>query len=145
MEAALSDLQIKKEYIAFRSNPANVKITDQGFCEKQGIAVARLQHIKEIDAGIDITIASREVTDGELSMFLGLLTRLLYEKAFTEKIPVKSLEGLANALVNLMKQRSLETGKPTEIFKIKIDELKKKTPQELNQHLLGLIRHGDRN
>lgn len=137
--------EISSAYIKFRSEPKNIKLKDQYFCNQYGISLATLQKIKDLDPSIESTINGRPVTDDELSGFMGLLTRLCYEKAFAENIPVKSLEGLANALVNLMKQRQLETGRPTEIITIKEDELKKKTPTERYQMLMGYLRRSSVN
>lgn len=134
------DAEIKAAYIAFRSDPKNIKLSEQWFCNKHFIAIASLHSIIAENPDIESTLNSREVTDEELSSFLGSLTRLCYEKAFMENIPVKSLEGLTNALVNLMKHRQLAAGRPTEIISVKEEELKLKTPRERYQLLMGYLR-----
>ena len=66
--------------------------------------------------------------------------RAALDKVITEGASVKSVEGLLNALVAYMKQRALDAGRPTEIIKIKEEELKKKTPQERYEILMSYLR-----
>lgn len=145
-EEVLTDEAIKEKYIAFHSDPANIQFNDAYFCSINSISLDHLRDvIKEFPAEIAKAVKGREVTDNELSTLLGLLTRLCYEKAFKDKIKPKSLEGLVNAIVALMKQRGLESGKPTEIIEFK--ELEKKTPNELHTYVMSMIRRpfADRN
>lgn len=140
----LSDKEIKERYIAFRSDPANIQHNDLFFTDLNSISLDRLKRVIKENPDITKKIFDQPVTDIEVSTLLGLVTRLSYEKAFRDKIPVKSWEGLMNAIVNLLKQRGLESGRPTEI--IKYEELEKKTPEELHAHIMSMLRRPfDRN
>ena len=132
------DNEIREKYIAFRSDPANIQFNDIFFSSTFGVPAQDLRRVIDEHPDIAQAIAAREVTDAELSTLLGLITRLCYEKAFVDKPKVKSLEGLVGAIVALMKQRQLESGKPTEI--IKYEELEKKTPDELHSYVMGMLR-----
>lgn len=134
-----SDAEVLKLYTEFHKNPANIKLNDNFFCITNGIAVPRLKNLLKENPKIIQEIESCEVTDGELSTLMGLLTRLCYKKAFIDAVPVKSLEGLVNAIIGLMKQRQLEGGKPTEIIKFE-EDAREKTDEELHAHLMGLLR-----
>ncbi len=134
----MSDDEIKQLYIAFRADPANIQFNDICFCSTNSITIDRLRSIVERDPEVYRKINSPEVTDTELSTFLGLLTRLCYKKAFVDNIQVKSLEGLVTAITSLMKQRQLASGKPTEI--VKYEELEKKTPDQLHEYIMGRLR-----
>ena len=139
----LSDDEVKKRYLTFRKDPANVQFEDIYFCSTNSVSGDRLRRILKENPKITQEILSREVTDDELGQKMSFLARSALDRSLLDKVPIKSIEGLINALVAYMKQRALESGKPTEIFKIKYEELKKKTPQELQQHLLGLLRHAN--
>jgi len=138
-----TDDEIKQRYTAFRADPANLQFNDFYFCNINSITISRFKEI--IDKNTEYGIETRGVTDAELSKCMGLLTRVCYEKALIRRLPVKSLEGLVNAIVNLMKQRQLETGKPTEILQIKDSELAGKSTEERTALLLGFLRRPNDN
>lgn len=139
-----SDDAVLKLYTEFRKDPANVRLNDNFFCITNGIAVPRLKELLKENPKVIHEIESREVSDDELSTLMGLLTRLCYHKAFINSVPVKSLEGLVNAIIGLMKQRQLETGRPTEIIKFE-EDAEKKTPEELHSYIMGMLRKPMRN
>lgn len=141
----MSDDDIKRLYIEWRSNPANVQCQDIAFLSsysQQGITASRLHAVLKQHPEIEHEINSRPLTEEEVLTKFELMIRQSFNKAFLEKIPVKSYEGLLNMIINALKHRQLQQGKPTEILRVKYEELRKKTPEELQRHLLGLIRHG---
>ena len=131
---------IKQAYLIFRSDPKNIKLKDQYFCNQQGIAVKTLDRIKDENPDIEAMLDNIEVTDEEVNTKTAKFVRAALDKVITEGASVKSVEGLLNALVAYMKQRALDAGRPTEIITIKEAELKKKTPQERYELLMSYLR-----
>jgi hypothetical protein len=132
---------IVEKYIAFRSNTVNDRFDDSVFCSENSVSLDQLKSIKTPE--VLRRIFQRPVGDQEFFNLLDQLTRLCYHKALAKEIPVKSFEGLVNAITNLLKQKQLSTGKPTEIVEYK--ELAKKTPEELHTIMMGYLRGSSRN
>ena len=130
--------EIQKKYIEFRSDAMNDRFHDSVFCNENKLCLDELNLIKTPD--VIREIFNRPVNEDQFFKLLEQLTRLSYDKALNGKIPVKSFEGLVNAIAQLLKQRNLSTGKPTEI--VKYEDLKKKTPMELHSFIMGELRHG---
>ncbi len=123
----ITDKEIQEKYIEFRSDTLNDRFDDCVFCTENAVPINRLKQLKTPD--VIRSIFKRPVGEDQFFNLLEQLTRLGYDKALNGKIPVKSFEGLINAITNLLKQRQLSTGRPTEI--VKYEELEKKTPAEV--------------
>ena len=133
----LNDKEIQEKYIEFRSDTLNDRFDDCVFCTENAVTIDKLKSLKTPE--VIRAIFNRPVGEDQFFNLLEQLTRLSYHKALNGKIPVKSFEGLINAITQLLKQRQLSTGKPTEI--VKYEELKKKTPAELHSFIMGELRH----
>lgn len=136
----LTDAEVIKLYIEFRSDPISMSWKDVVFCSENSISVSRLQQILANNSDIIRNIEGREVTQKELSRNFGLLLRAAFKQALDGGVPIKSMEGILNAVVSGLKMRQLEAGNPTEILKITDDELANKSEKEKDELLLGFIR-----
>jgi len=134
----MTDKEIQEKYIEFRCDAMNDRFDDCVFCTENHVTIDQLRSLKTPD--VIRAIFNRPVNEDQFFKLLEQLTRLSYDKALNGKIPVKSFEGLINAIAQLLKQRNLSTGKPTEI--VKYEDLKKKTPMELHSFIMGELRHG---
>ena len=134
------DEKIKKDYIEFRSNPANLSLKDQFFCSQHSISIKHLNEIKKSNPDIATALDNVEVTDEEVNTKTAKMVRAALDKAIKEGASIKSLEGFLNAMVAYMKQRALDAGRPTEIITLKEQELKKKTPQERYELMMSYLR-----
>lgn len=136
----LDDKEIQKKYIEFRCDTLNDRFDDSVFCSENSVTIDKLKSLKSPE--VIRAIFNRPIGEDQFFILLEQLTRLSYDRALNGRIPVKSFEGLINAITQLLKQRQLSAGKPTEI--VKYEELKKKTPAELHSFIMGQLRH-DRN
>ncbi len=137
--AERTDEEIKQLYIDWRLDPVNAKCHNIAFCSTYGVPADKLNKLLE-ETDLQSKLDSREVTDDEVSSLMGLLTRLSFNKALVEKLPVRSLEGLINGIVALVKMRQLEQGKPTEILKVTDEEIAAMSPQERYAKLMSYLR-----
>ena len=133
----LTDKEIQDKYIEFRSDAINDRFDDCVFCTENAVTIVKLKALKTPD--VIRTIFNRPIGEDQFFKLLEQLTRLSYDKALNGKIPIKSFEGLINAITALLKQRQLSTGKPTEI--VEYEDLRKKTPAELHSFIMGQLRH----
>ena len=136
----LDDKEIQKKYVEFRYDTLNDRFDDSVFCSENSVTIDKLKSLKSPE--VIRAIFNRPIGEDQFFILLEQLTRLSYDRALNGRIPVKSFEGLINAITQLLKQRQLSAGKPTEI--VKYEELKKKTPAELHSFIMGQLRH-DRN
>ena len=137
--AERTDDEIKDLYIKWRTDPTNAKCHNIAFCSLHGVPADKLNSLLD-NSDLQHKLDSREVTDDEISKLMGLLTRLSFNKALVEKLPVRSLEGLINGIVALVKMRQLEQGKPTEILKITDEEIAAMTPEQRYDRLMSYLR-----
>ena len=134
----LDDKEIQKKYIEFRCDTLNDRFDDSVFCSENSVTIDKLKSLKSPE--VIRAIFNRPIGEDQFFILLEQLTRLSYDRALNGRIPVKSFEGLINAITQLLKQRQLSAGKPTEI--VKYEELKKKTPAELHSFIMGELRSG---
>ena len=130
------DKEIVDKYIAFRSDPFNLRFEDSKFCSENGISVDRLNKLKTMD--VEKLIHSKPLTEMHMRSTVEQLMLLLHKIVIREDAPVKSLEGAVNAFTNLYKQHRLQMGQPTEI--IDIESMEKRPVEEVQQSLLSTLR-----
>ena len=123
---------IKSKYLAWKKeNPDKGDIV---FCTDQDITIFTLQEVlKEVSAS--------EVSEEEIQTNLNRITRSTFNKLLSGELEGKSFEGVLNALTAFLKQLDLRAGKPTERIEL-IEDLEKKTPDELDAFIMGRLRRG---
>lgn len=135
-----ADELLKEAYIKFRSNPLNVKLTDQWFCSTQFISLATLKNLRIKYPDIDAILDNVEITPGELDNKALKVARAALDNMIRNGITINSAEAFINSYVNLRKLVALVSGKPTERIELVEEELKKLTPQERNRMVFASLR-----
>jgi hypothetical protein len=121
-----------ERYIQFRVDPTNDRYADTKFCSENGIDVTLLEKLKTIE--VMKRIHGHALEPKEIDETVNTLLRLAYGKSIQERTPpIKSLEGLLNAFVNLLKIQQLQAGNPTE--RISIEDLREKTADEVHSFI----------
>ena len=141
-----SDLEVKQLYLAFRLDPINDKHNDAAFCSRNSIATYQLERVILNNSDIADVIDRREIDDSQIQLLSNKILQQAYQYLLEGKVSPKSYEGLLNAANNFLKTIQLISGKPTE--RIKIEDLEKKTPEELHTYIMDRIRGtaiGERN
>ncbi len=124
--------RLSKLYLAFCQDPLNDQFDDSRFCSEQSISLKQLEVLKTSD--ILRSISQSEFTDKQLRSTVDNILRKANRLLAAGTVGPKSMEGLMNAFTNLLKQKQLLAGNPTE--RIEIDDLRKKSPEDLHRWLM---------
>ena len=123
------DKDLKSLYLEWKKD--NAGKPDTVFCADHDITIFVLQQALEV--------SSSEVSEQEIQENINKITRNTFNKLLSDELPAKSYEGVLNALTAFLRQLDLRAGRPTERIEI-VEELEKKTPEELDAFILGRLR-----